>query len=145
MTSLQLPEEPAAHLEGVRHSLDARYRAVADQLAKNTVVRIDDTGKVHLSPLEARTIPDSSTQLRGLVSAILPRVDLPDVLVEVHSWTGFLSEFSHVSEACARMDQLGVSVAAILVAEACNVGLTPVVKDGHPALTRGRRAHVDQN
>jgi hypothetical protein len=43
------------------------------------------------------------------------------------------------------MDQLGVSVAAILVAEACNVGLTPVVQDGHPALTRGRLAHVDQN
>ena len=145
LTSLQLPEEPAAHLEGVRHSLDARCRAAADQLAKNTAVRIDDAGKVHLPPLEARTIPDSSTQLRGLVSAMLPQVDLPDVLLEVHSWTGFLSEFSHVSEASARMDQLGVSVAAILVAKACNVGLTPVVKDGHPALTRGHVAHVDQN
>lgn len=43
------------------------------------------------------------------------------------------------------MDQLGVSVAAILVAEACNIGLIPVVKDGHPALTRGRLAHVDQH
>jgi len=145
LTSLQLPEEPAAHLEGVRHSLDARYRAAADQLTNNTAVRIDDAGKVHLSPLEAKTIPESLTQLRGLVSAMLPQVDLPDVLVEVHSWTGFLSEFSHVSEASARMDQLDVSVAAILVAEACNVGLTPVVKDGHPALTRGRLAHVDQH
>ncbi|TDW26979.1 Tn3 family transposase [Cryobacterium psychrophilum] len=145
LTSLQLSEEPAAHLEGVRHSLDARYRAAADQLANNTAVRIDDAGKVHLSPLEAKTIPESLTQLRGLVSAMLPQVDLPDVLLEVHSWTGFLSEFSHVSEASARMDQLAVSVAAILVAEACNVGLTPVVKDGHPALTRGRLAHVDQH
>ena len=36
-------------------------------------------------------------------------------------------------------------VAAILVAEACTVGLTPVVKDGLPALTRARRAHVDQH
>ena len=145
LTSLQLPEEPAAHLAGVRHSLDARYRAAADQLAHSTEVRIDDAGNVHLSPLEAKTIPESLTQLRGLVSAMLPQVDLPDVLLEVHSWTGFLSEFSHVSEASARMDQLDVSVAAILVAEACNVGLTPVVKDGHPALTRGRLAHVDQH
>lgn len=145
LTSLQLPEEPAAHLEGVRHSLDARYRAAADQLATNTAVRIDDAGKVHLSPLEAKTIPASLTQLRALVSAMLPQVDLPDVLLDVHSWTGFLSEFSHVSEASARMDHLDVSVAAILVAEACNVGLTPVVKDGHPALTRGRLAHVDQH
>ncbi|MBT2552313.1 Tn3 family transposase [Arthrobacter sp. ISL-5] len=143
LTALQLPEDPAAHLYGVRESLDARYRAAADQLADNPAVRIDNDGKVHLSPLEAKTVPES--QLRALVSAMLPRVDLPDVLLEVHSWTGFLSEFSHVSEASARMGQLGVSVAAILVAEACNVGLTPVVKDGHPALTRGRLSHVDQN
>lgn len=145
LTALQLPEDPAAHLNGARESLDARYRAAADQLADNPALRIGDDGKVHLSPLEARTVPESLTELRGLVSAMLPRVDLPDVLLEVHSWTGFLSEFSHVSEASARMGQLSVSVAAILVAEACNVGLTPVVKDGHPALTRGRLSHVDQN
>lgn len=33
----------------------------------------------------------------------------------------------------------------MLVAEACNVGLTPVVKPGVPALTRDRLSHVDQN
>ncbi|WP_104111906.1 Tn3 family transposase [Arthrobacter sp. N199823] len=145
LRALQLPEEPAAHLQRVSHRLDVRYRVAAEQLADNPAVRIDDAGKVHLSPLEAKTIPESLKQLRGLVSGMLPRVDLPDVLLEVHFWTGFLSEFSHVSEASARMDQLDVSVAAILVAEACNVGLTPVVKDGHPALTRGRLTHVDQN
>lgn len=145
LRALQLSEEPADHLDGVRHSLDARYRAAAEQLADNPAVRIDDAGKVHLSPMEAKTAPESLTRLRGVVSAMLPRVDLPDVLLEVHSWTGFLSEFSHVSEASARMGQLDVSVAAILVAEACNVGLTPVIKDGHPALTRGRLTHVDQN
>ena len=145
LRALQLPEEPADHLDCVRQSLDLRYRAAADQLADHPAVRIDDDGKVHLSPLEARTVPKSLTKPQGLVSAMLPRVDLPDVLLEVHPWTGFLWEFSHVSEADARMDQLGVSVASILVAEACNVGLTPVVKDGHPALTRGRLSHVDQN
>ena len=145
LRALQLPEEPADHLDDVRQALDVGYRAAADQLTGNPAVRIDDDGKVHLSPLEAMTVSGSLTQLRGLVSAMLPRVDLPDVLLEVHSWTGFLSEFSHVSEASARMDQLGVSVAAILVAEACNVGLTPVVKDGHPALARGRLSHVDQH
>lgn len=28
---------------------------------------------------------------------------------------------------------------ALLIAEACNVGLTPVIKEGDEALTRGRR------
>lgn len=43
------------------------------------------------------------------------------------------------------MDELPVSVAAALIAQACNVGLTPVVADGHPALTRDRLGHVDAN
>lgn len=43
------------------------------------------------------------------------------------------------------MEDLPTSVAALLVAEACNVGLTPVIKPGVPALTRARLSHVDQN
>lgn len=31
------------------------------------------------------------------------------------------------------------------VSEACNVGLSPVIKAGDEALTRGRLSHVDQN
>jgi hypothetical protein len=51
-------------------------------------------------------------------------VDLPDLLLEVHGWTGFLDEYVHVSERGPRMGGLPVSVAALLVAEARNVGLT---------------------
>ena len=36
------------------------------------------------------------------------------------------------------VEDLSVSVAALLVAEACEVGLTPVVKSGVPALTPDR-------
>ena len=36
----------------------------------------------------------------------MPRVDLPDVIAEVAVWTGFGEEFTHVSEAGARVDDL---------------------------------------
>jgi len=36
-------------------------------------------------------------------------------------------------------------LSGLLVADACNVGLTPVVHPGNPALTRDRLSHVDQN
>jgi len=67
------------------------------------------------------------------------------VLLEVAGWTGFLSEFTHVSESVARAEDLGVSICAVLVAEACNIGLEPVVRVGTPALTRARLSWVDQN
>lgn len=33
---------------------------------------------------------------------------------------------------------------ALLVSEACNIGMTPVTNPGHDALTRTRLVHVDQ-
>jgi len=76
---------------------------------------------------------------------MLPKVDLPDLLLDVHGSTGCLDEFTHVSEAIPRMDDLPISIAAVLVAEACNVGFRPVVKPSVRALTRDRLSHVDQN
>ena len=35
------------------------------------------------------------------------------------------------------------TIAALLVAESCNIGWTPVIKHGVAALTRDRLAHVD--
>jgi hypothetical protein len=52
---------------------------------------------------------------------------------------------THLADISTRMDDLHTSLVALLVAEACNVGLTPVIKAGTPALTRGRLSHVDQN
>ena len=61
------------------------------------------------------------------------------------AWTGFLDAYTHVGTLHPRMQDLPVSVAALLVAEACNVGLTPVTNPNEAALTRDRLSHVDQN
>lgn len=145
LTGLQLTEDPDTDVGRAAARLDSTYRLVAAQIPTNEGVRIDSAGKVHLSPLDALAVPASLTRLRSVTSAMLPRIDLPEVLLEVNSWTGFLTEFRHVSQASARMEDLDVSVAAVLIAEACNVGLTPVVSESTPALTRGRLSHVDQN
>jgi len=42
------------------------------------------------------------------------------------------------------MENLKTSLVALLVAEACNIGLTPVIDPEDEALTRGRLVHVDQ-
>ncbi|MFD8280737.1 Tn3 family transposase [Streptomyces solisilvae] len=65
------------------------------------------------------------TWVKATAEAMLPRIDLPDLLFEVHSWTGFLDAFGHVSERRTRMEGLLVSLVALLVAESRNIGLTP--------------------
>jgi TnpA family transposase len=144
LTSLGLPEQPSEHLAELGGALDVAYRGVAARLPANTAVSITD-GRLHLAKLGPAPEPASLVAPRTVIERMLPRVDLPEVLLEVHAWTGFLDEFTHVSGSQPRLDDLPVSVCALLVAQACNIGLRPVVRPGTPTLSRDRLGHVDQN
>ena len=76
---------------------------------------------------------------------LMPELDLPDLLLEVHRLTGFADEFVHISEKQARASDLPLSICAVLLAEACNVGLDDVVNPSIPALQRSRLLWVQQN
>ena len=75
----------------------------------------------------------------------MPRVDLPELVLEIHARTGFVDAFRHVSEAKARAEDLATSVSAVLVSEACNTGVEPIIKQEVPALRRSRLGWVKQN
>ncbi len=96
----------------------------------------------HLEKLDE---PASLLRLRDGVNARLPRVDLPDVILEVQRWTDFADAFTHISEGNARVHDLTTSICAVLLAEACNIGLEPLIRPDVPALTRGRLEWVQQN
>jgi hypothetical protein len=78
----------------------------------------------------------SLTWLRKRVEKMLPKIDLPDLLFEVNAWTGFLDAFVHLGDGTTRMRDLPTSMVALLVSEACNIGLAPVVNPGYETLTR---------
>jgi Transposase. len=107
-------------------------------------VQPNGRAKLNVDALGALGEPKSLRWLRKTVEKMLPKVDLPDLLFEVHSWTGFLDAFVHLGDGTTRMKDLATSVVALLVSEACNIGLTPVVNPGVEALTRSRLVHVDQ-
>lgn len=88
----------------------------------------------------------SRADLRSRTAAMLPRVDLPEVILEVMSWAPELAEaFTRVSGGRSRLDDLPVWVAACLAAHAMNIGYRPVAKKGVPALERAWLSHVFQN
>jgi len=145
LTSLGLPGDPAALLAEHSRTLDAAYREVGGRLAASTEVIVDD-GKIHLTGLKAVEEPPSLAGLRARTTAMLPRVDLPEVLLEVMSWAPEVGEaFTAASGGRSRLEDLPVSVAACLAAHAMNVGYRPIAKKGVPALERSRLSHVFQN
>ena len=128
--------------------LDQTYRTVAANLPSNPGARVEQVdGKDDLvvTPLDKLEEPDSLVRLREAVNARLPRVDLPEVLLEIAARTDFATKFSHVSERESRMQDLPTSLCANLIAEACNIGLEPLTRNDVPALRRARLSWVNQN
>lgn len=138
----------AGELESLGKLLDESYRRTANNLPTNSAVTIEWAGRrdvLTLTPLDKLEEPTSLVSLRRNVTARLPPVDLAEVLLEVLAWTNFASEFRHVSEGDARVGDLDLSLCAVLLAEACNIGLEPLVRPDVPALTRSRLSWVQQN
>jgi len=128
--------------------MDELYRQVAKRFAKNKAVSIkkeDDYERISLT--KQKKVPESKQlkQLRETIYGLLPELDLPDLLLEIHQLTGFADEFTHISEKQARANDLTLSICAVLLAEACNVGIDDVVNPNVPALRRNRLLWVQQN
>jgi TnpA family transposase len=137
-----------SELVGLGKQLDDAYRRAANNLPTNSAVTIERAGRrdaLTLTPLDKLDEPASLVDLRRDVTTRLPRLDLTEVLLEALAWTDFAAEFRHVSESDARVDDLDLSLCAVLLAEACNIGLEPLVRPDVPALTCGRLSWVQQN
>ena len=146
--ALNRNESPEPELDALAHQLDAAYQRTAENFPTNAAVRIEPVkgrDTITLTGLDKLDEPPSLIKLRDEVFARLPRVDLPEVLLEIHARTGFAHAFTHLSEGEARAADLPVSICAVLLAEACNIGLEPVVRSDIAALTRGRLNWVQQN
>ena len=98
-----------------------------------------------LSPLDKLDEPPSLSALRAAIAARLPRVDLPDLWLEIAERTHFAKAFTHVSEGTAQVKGLTLSLCAVLLAEACNIGIEPLVRPDIPALHRTRLDWINQN
>src|SRR5215813_12129905 len=135
-------------LATLSRQLDATYRTVAAKLPTNPAARIETReGKEELvlTGLEKLDEPPSLVRLRAAIKARLPRVELPELLLEIAAQTGFTTKFTHVSERDSQVQDLTTTVCAALLAEACNIGLDPLVRDDVPALRRSRLSWVLQN
>jgi TnpA family transposase len=146
--SLGHPINPKEAIDGMVRQLDATYQQVAANFNDNKAVELDLSGKhptLTITHFDKLGELPSLTLLTQQIDDLLPRVDLTELLLEINAHTGFADEFTHVSESNARADDLPISICAVLLAEACNIGLEPLIKHQVPALTRHRLNWVKQN
>lgn len=152
ITGLKLSADAHEHLHEHATSLDTAWHDLGNRLTAGGAgghVRIEagrnGRAQVRVDALDKLDEPASLTALRERTERMLPPVDLPELLLEIHAHTGYLSEFTHSAGGQSRMADAEVSLAAVLVAEATNVGYKPIARDNHTALARARLSHVEQN
>ena len=143
LKALDLPAEPDAHLEALSVTLDDAYHQVASELNSANGQAIVHDGRLRLERLGPAPEPRGLQQEREGMRRMMPRVDFPEVLLEIFARTGVVDCFTHISGATTRMDEHEVSLCAVLLCEAANFGLRPVIDPAVRALTRGRLRHVD--
>lgn len=149
LRTLELPPDPREYIEDLGRRLDRAYRRTADNAPQNAALRVvlgtRGSEALDIASLDKLEEPDSLIEMRAKLIALLPRIDLPELLLEVQQSIGFADEFTYVGEGGARVQDLHKSVCVVLIAEACNVGLEALVKPDDPALTRSRLSWVAQN
>lgn len=152
LDGLSLSDPVLSHLRNRAAVLDAAWRQMVDRMAEagpdfkvQVVPASDGRMRLAVEHLDAVEAPASLTDLRDRTAAMLPRFELPELLLEVNEWTGFMDAYVHVSGAPARMSEMPVTIAALLIADGCKVGLTPVLDPGRAALSKARLSHTDQN
>jgi hypothetical protein len=130
--SLEQPVEE--HFADRVRALDAAWQLMAERLEEagqdaklSFEIQPNGRPKLNVDRLGSVGEPKSLRWLRKTTAAMLPKIDLPDLLFEVDEWTGFLDAFVHLGDGRTRMDNLKTSLLALLVAEACNIGYTPVI------------------
>lgn len=93
-TAWYAPAAVDAYLDAVAERFDATVMRVADTWDGNSFARIE-RGKLVLTQDEKLEIPAQAKALRAAILALLPRIKLPALLIEVDDWLGYRQHFTH--------------------------------------------------
>lgn len=123
------PADAAAALAGLTDELHAAVGDLDEMLAGGDgPVRLDDSCHLVIGRLTAESVPDEVDVLRDRVAALLPRVPLASMLIEMDCRCGFTGALTHAAGKTTRSPDLARNLFACLIAQACNIGLVAMAE-----------------
>jgi TnpA family transposase len=119
-TEVEIPADFATYIAERKEALHRELRSVEKLMAEEKLSDVRQVkGKLVITPL-AKVIPDEVEALTRQVYDLLPRIKLPDLLLEVDAWTGISRHFTHLQSGDAPKDRMALFAA--LLADAINLG-----------------------
>jgi len=122
-------------------SLNRRLNWVSKNVGKLSGVSLEN-GNIHVDKLE-KDVPDEATELSKELYSLMPRIKLPELLIEVSNWTGYDRHFIHASTRNPPKSEEKQIVIATLMAMGTNIGLVKMA-DSTPGITYRQMANAAQ-
>ena len=122
--------KPATAADALALANDELHAALSDleaQIARGGgkgEVRLGPDGELIIPPLTAEDVPAEASALRDELAAMLPRVPIASVLVEIDARTGFTDRLTHAGGKASRPPDLRRNLLYVIIAEATNMGLS---------------------
>jgi TnpA family transposase len=95
-----------------------------------------------VSRLKAVEPDDRLSDLEEMLAERLPKIELPDLLIEVDGWTRFSKELVHVSGSEKCPPELAANLYALLVSQACNLGVVRMSEISNLSLNKMLWTHT---
>jgi TnpA family transposase len=117
---LGVPQDAISYLSEARQTVDFNLKRLAYRARNGKLegVRLE-AGQLVVTPLPG-DVPAAAEELKWELADMYPLIEVPDLLMEVHSWTGFADRFTHI-----RTQEPPRSIPAMLagvLADATNLG-----------------------
>ncbi|UOQ93332.1 Tn3 family transposase [Halobacillus shinanisalinarum] len=101
-----------------------------------------DKGRLHIKRLE-KDVPEEAREFSLSLYAMLPRIKLPDLLMEVSNWTNFDEQFIHASTGRIPDKEEKRILLATIMAMGTNIGLTKMA-ESTPDISYRQMANTSQ-
>ncbi|MBI5930538.1 MAG: Tn3 family transposase [Chloroflexi bacterium] len=115
--------EAELRLAGLQQQLEAAYQALDEQLPQDEALHMDGD-RLILKPFEGHA---EESPLSGKIQALLPHLQLAELLHEVDTWTHFSAHFEHAAGSSPRIPDLNRHLYAVLLAQARNIDFQQMV------------------
>ncbi|HBI2046975.1 TPA: Tn3 family transposase [Enterococcus faecalis] len=144
---LNLPLTGAHAVQQLTHDLTLSYKTALTNWRKSSMARVEVNGngekKLVVSKLRKKALVGELKKTKNRAKQLMPQGDLTDILLEVNQRTGLTQAFVHTNERESRMKELDISLLAVLVSEACNIGYSPISKEHIASLKTDRLTYVN--
>lgn len=145
LEQLNLPSSAREICLRLETDLELSYKEALNRWPTSKMARIENSDRLIISRLQKSYEKKEDKAFKLRIQQLLPKIDLTDLLLEVNQQLMLTRSFTHLSDKDTKMKNLDISLLAVLLSEACNIGFSPVSKEGIDSLKYDRLVYVNHH